>query len=726
MATLVLTVVGSAIGGPIGGAIGAALGQRIDNALFAPKSREGARLKELDVQISSYGSQLPAHFGTMRVAGTVIWATDLVERRAKSGGGKGRPSTVNFSYSVSIAVALSSRPIVRVGRIWADGNLLRGAAGDLKVETQLRIYTGHEDQAPDPLMASAEGPENCPAHRGIAYALFEDLQLADFGNRIPSLTFELFERDSDVPVAEIFHVATGGAVTGESAQTMRGFALAGSTARAPLALLEESFSMECRVRGGVLCISDAPILPVPADPIISVHSENNVAFEKPRQTIEPASRLPHIMTLRYYDRERDFQTSLQRSARGRFSAIERSIELPAVLDAAVAKQLVENRLLDMQSRRHIWRGDIIENGAQFCCGDHFVDETGGIWQIIEIERRFGSTQITARASVKHSDQIESTASPGRLVSSPDVSVGETRIVVVELPAAGLTDPGKPGIAVFAAGTSAGWRRAALSLGNAGAQTDIGSTAQPATIGTTIDPLPPHVPHLIDEGSSLRVQMLNISMDIANRSGSPLDEDAPIVWLSGEFIRYGNCEDLGHGIYRFSRLLRGCFGLDDSIVPHPASAPFVLISPESARLIDERTFATGDDVQVEALGLGDVSPARASAHIKAHAITPLAPVHGALRWTADGGLLARWVRRSRIDNGWKDGVDQVMAEEREHYRVMLFVDDSPIGEWIVDTPQFSLGSSQSLGLALAEAGHIRAEIRQLGRFAQSAPLVIFLP
>ena len=191
MATLVLTAAGSAIGGPVGGAIGAFLGQQIDNRLFAPKGREGPRLKELEVQTSSYGSAIPAILGAMRVAGTVIWATDLIERKSKSGGGKGKPSTTQFSYSVSMAVALSSKAVARVGRIWADGNLLRGAGGDLKVETLFRFYPGHDDQPLDPLIGSAEPAGQCPAYRGLAYAVFEDLQLVDYGNRIPSLTFEI-------------------------------------------------------------------------------------------------------------------------------------------------------------------------------------------------------------------------------------------------------------------------------------------------------------------------------------------------------------------------------------------------------------------------------------------------------------------------------------------------------------------------------------------------------
>ena len=77
MATLVLTAVGSAIGGPIGGAIGAIIGQQVDqNILFRPKGREGPRLQELAVQTSSYGSQIPRIYGKMRVAGTVVWATE--------------------------------------------------------------------------------------------------------------------------------------------------------------------------------------------------------------------------------------------------------------------------------------------------------------------------------------------------------------------------------------------------------------------------------------------------------------------------------------------------------------------------------------------------------------------------------------------------------------------------------------------------------------------------
>jgi hypothetical protein len=185
MATIILSAVGTVIAGPIGAAIGAAIGQQIDQRIFAPKGRLGPRLSDLKIQTSSYAAPIPRLFGMMRVAGTMVWATDLREERSKVSNGKGKPKTTVFSYSASFAVILSARPIVRVGRIWADGKLLRGEAGDFKTATGFRLYSGTESQPVDPAIAAAEGAGNAPAYRGLAYAVFEDFELGEYGNRIP-------------------------------------------------------------------------------------------------------------------------------------------------------------------------------------------------------------------------------------------------------------------------------------------------------------------------------------------------------------------------------------------------------------------------------------------------------------------------------------------------------------------------------------------------------------
>ena len=203
MATIIFTALGRALGGRAGGAVGALLGRQLDGVLIGSGRSDGPRLSDLSVTTSSYGEPIPRPFGRMRLPGSIIWATELRETSERHGGGKGRPAQTTYSYSASFAVALASRPLAGIGRIWADGVLLRGAEGDLKTGGQLRFHSGHGDQLPDPLLSAAEGAARCPAYRGLAYVVFEDLPLADFGNRIPVLSFEVFGPESTLDLGNV-------------------------------------------------------------------------------------------------------------------------------------------------------------------------------------------------------------------------------------------------------------------------------------------------------------------------------------------------------------------------------------------------------------------------------------------------------------------------------------------------------------------------------------------
>jgi hypothetical protein len=202
MAALVLSVAGAAVGGAVFGPAGAIAGHLvgaiggavIDRTLFGGSERnvEGPRLADLDVMASIEGAPIPRVYGRARLAGQVIWATKLEEVisfRSDTEGGKGGPgattNSTTYSYFANFAVGLCAGPIGRVGRIWADGKPL-----DLAGLTY-RTYTGSESQTPDPLIVAREGADNAPAYRGLAYIVFERLPLADFGNRIPQLSFEL-------------------------------------------------------------------------------------------------------------------------------------------------------------------------------------------------------------------------------------------------------------------------------------------------------------------------------------------------------------------------------------------------------------------------------------------------------------------------------------------------------------------------------------------------------
>ncbi len=206
MATVVLQYAGAALGtmlgGPIGGILGRAVGGLagavIDQEIFAsPTHREGPRLNSLQVMSSQEGSAIPVVFGRMRIAGQVIWATNLLEVASTSsaGGGKGLASqstVTNYSYFANFAVGLCEGEILGLGRAWADGKEI-----DLNSFSP-RIYLGSETQAPDSLISSIEGVASAPAYRGLAYVVFERMPLEKFGNRLPQLAFEVIAKGNEV------------------------------------------------------------------------------------------------------------------------------------------------------------------------------------------------------------------------------------------------------------------------------------------------------------------------------------------------------------------------------------------------------------------------------------------------------------------------------------------------------------------------------------------------
>lgn len=202
MATLVLSAVGAAIGGSIGGGlagvssvaigrlVGATLGKAVDQSILGTGSDvvETGRVDRFRITGAAEGAAVAQLYGRMRLGGQVIWATEFVESVNRSGGGKGlapQPKTAEYSYSVSLAVALCEGEITSVGRVWADG--VEQSPEDLN----MRVYKGAHDQLPDALMEAVEGEGMVPAYRGTAYVVMENLPLAPFGNRVPQFTFEV-------------------------------------------------------------------------------------------------------------------------------------------------------------------------------------------------------------------------------------------------------------------------------------------------------------------------------------------------------------------------------------------------------------------------------------------------------------------------------------------------------------------------------------------------------
>ncbi len=174
------------IGQIIGSELGALLGAQLDGAMFSldaeQKVTHGARLKNLQVQTSTYGRTIPIIYGTARVAGNIIWSQPIKEEAITTKSKIGRGMNVTYNYYATLAIAICKGKVEKLNRIWADTTSLSFD------EIDYTFYRGAEDQNPDPFMSSIEG---VPAYRGISYIVIKNFPLADYNNRVPVFTFEV-------------------------------------------------------------------------------------------------------------------------------------------------------------------------------------------------------------------------------------------------------------------------------------------------------------------------------------------------------------------------------------------------------------------------------------------------------------------------------------------------------------------------------------------------------
>jgi hypothetical protein len=191
MATLALSLAGQFVGGFVGGpfgatvgrALGALAGSAVDGLLFGEQSAPAAG-SDIRLQGSSEGGAVPRLYGWSRLSGNIIWARELELLTAENAGAKGFGQEPGEDVvGASFAVAFCEGEVHRLGRIWADGQLLDTSG------LTLRFYRGTEDQLPDGLIEATQGV--APGYRGLCYLVVEQLPLNRFGNRIPQLSVEL-------------------------------------------------------------------------------------------------------------------------------------------------------------------------------------------------------------------------------------------------------------------------------------------------------------------------------------------------------------------------------------------------------------------------------------------------------------------------------------------------------------------------------------------------------
>lgn len=699
--TFGLGAVGSMLGGPLGGFIGSTLGSFIDNQLF-PTKQEGPRLEDLRVTTSTYGKAIPRLYGPeCREAPNIIWSTGLIETKKKTKqGGKGGPTVevTEYTYSTSIAFALSGRRIAGVQKIWANGKVIFDQSGtgleavtDLgdgkqAVFQTLRVYPGDFAQMPDPTIEAFKGVGNTPAYRGTAYAVIENWQLADYGNRIPNIEIWV-AADEQIRVGEIVQdiVTACGIdpllISVRPGPECRGFiignASSGIGALQPLAM---AFDFDvAEVAGGLRIINRGH---GPAASIESFLLGGRVPTSPPPSVLsysrDPETQLPRESAFTFMDPDRDFQVNTQNAVRAAGSADNNlSASVPIVLTVDYARQRADRLLWEAWSSRKTARANTddrligLEPGRLYC-----FQTAAGLEPLRLVRRTRGADGVIELELKRDRSEVYESTARGTAAPTPPNELklpGETEWALLDAPLL-RDDDDDTGFYAIVVGPSPGWRGADLRRSVDGVTfEEVEPMGVEANIGTA-GALAATQAETWDEVSVLTVTLLDPTQALESLEEEAVLRGNNALWLGpstgqgGEVLQFRDAVETSPGVWELTGLLRGRLGTEFAMA-HAAGHMAVLLEPEALYRPDygpgdwdrERAYKAVSLLQDE--NLVDDRPFTNTGESK----RPLSPVH--IQPVLDGSDIdLTWIRRSRLRSPGLGYGPVPLGEDVEAYEV----------------------------------------------------------
>lgn len=633
MASVLFSTVGQAVGGPLGAGIGLAVGASIDNSVFR-RNRRGAQ--DGFAIRSAYGEGIPFVFGRNRVGGQVIWATPPAIAGSKGSGRRAR--------STSFAVAVSRGPIGSVGRIWADGSLLRNADGELLSDTEFRVHSAGESQA-DPLIAAAEG-DAAPAYVQLSYIVFENFDLGPYGNRIPSLSFEVEAVAGSVSewLEQLTRSIGAHVDTASAVQSIDGYVARLDPFAEDFAALLAAADRKVGLRDGRLSLLPHPrTIALSRDHLVAGGGEADETMQI-RQDVRPSG-----VGMAFQDLDRDYQLGWQQELRAGRGAVL-SVSWPAAASASAARTIARRLLQDSEAAADTIRFAVSHRFLDLNVGDMVSFGDQRLWLVVRKEVQGLTILLEGRRVPRTVPPAVVPSDPGRVLDPPSTPAPPSTTMVIEPPVPIWRGSGAAVVLAVSGGN--GWRGADVETLQGGEPLLIGTVRETLPFGALDVAVEAGPTTIWDERNSLVVNVIDQESDFSTRSRRDVLDGGGLICLGEELVQYRDAAIVGPSRIRLSGLLRGRFGT--SAGSWPAGTRVMAVPRLGAVSLDIAPDMIGRQLMFLVAGKGDPVGGSPVPHaVSGSGSAPLSPAHVTGGRSPDGGIVCRWVERKRAYWLWDE-------------------------------------------------------------------------
>jgi hypothetical protein len=749
---------GFALGAAAGAAAGVAVGAYIDNAYVYPAIRGGApdirgpKLDDIPTQTASEGSGMNFVLGKYnRVAGTVIWMSELIEVEVRKDvqGGKGGGSdqqSITYDYYYDVAIGVCEGEIEGIDQIWADTKIVYDVTVDPPNDPRahrVRVYNGDRVQGPDSIIEAAMGAGNVPGYRDTAYVVIDGLALRDFGNRLPSFTFQVRRQNHETVAAALENLMEKGKMVHTTDFLPAGVdsSIRGYSVNGPLSTIQvvepvlQAFDVMTQERNGVIYFFNRRFADVvtinPNDLVAHESTTDHSSVAKPFQLTDPSGfDLPSEVNVSYIDSSIDFQRGSQRFTRNDAPTSNVvQLDFPITLSPREARNIAATQMW----RRHQERMPIefsLPPSYLYILENDFVEVTvGGEIYTIRVDTiDQGSNYLLQMKGVLVGieDADEAVECGVHLNVPGEVTVSTTSplmLNVLDTPAVRDEDTEVPGLYISATtsryhsrfgGAVVYMSRDNVNFGLVDAL-NVQTTGGVLTAFSNASPVPLDI---VDGVSYFDVQLMNGSL--VSVTDDQLLEGYNRCWIGKELIGFRDATLTGINTYRLTNLLRG---LRATPTDHAANDRFTLIDSTAVHFLPLNASTIGGRLYFRSVLPGQDLDTAPTYSIKFQGNNVRAPAPVDIAYTRDGvtgNFTVTWHRVTRsIVSGFSTA--KPLGADVEQYDVEFYDGGSvpsstavPAVTKTVNTPTVTLLGSEQTTLVGASNHSWYVKIYQASR------------
>jgi hypothetical protein len=630
---------------------------------------------------------------------------------------------------------------------WSDNAVLTMKGAD-----NIRVYYGKDEQLPDTAMATALD-QPVPAYVNRAHIVFDTLQLADYGNRIPSFSFEVVQYDdvrhkdvivdlfSRAGLDDTYYDVDSLPEDGQTSQVL-GYSITSSTSlRSAMEQVLEAFRIDVSEVGDELLFRERDR---DVDYIIDY---NDLAAMEPGKRVDPAGKieytlrdpteLPKTLTTRFKDVERMYQPNSARWGRAFGDGIQiSSADLPLVLPSSMAKAWTQDKMHDLWYERisvrfklppkyaFIYPTDIVQiNGAVMDADDLTVKitrRTRGVNGIFDIEAvlHVATLYVPKPGEVRDTNMDNSTWNQQGSLHQPQVAF--VAPIMLDLPP--LLDTAQPIGFYFGISASDDFAGATLyrSVDGGITYSAMVTANARATAGYTgTSALLPVNPGLYDDDSVIYVQLDNATDTLSSITIEQLYAGFNACVIGNEVVQFTSAILQGDGTYKLTGFMRGLRGTDDRDIPntHVNGERFVLLSIDTIYDLVDFLGSIGAPSSYKLVATGSTLAAATAFSFTntGQRNKPLSPTLIASSRDGSNNITITWARRDRLYQGSISGTDLPNSESILSFR-LEFYDITGVtflfARQVDNAETYLLTATEQTSLSLTPGGILTMKICQV--------------